>query len=144
MIVVSKSLARRGVGKTCQCVLSIPCVERLEELETVGGGGDSNVDGGALGGGSLVSVHTRVVSTGGKTSAGGLLEHELVAILVLEGVGEGVEVQGAGKRHGDNEIRGGNEGVGGGVGVVTSSEVTVVRRDDGVGLALLDIAYTPS
>lgn len=59
---------------------------------------------------------TRIVAVGGKTSAGGLLEHELVAILVLEGVGEGVEVQSAGKRHGDNEIGGGDEGVGGGVG----------------------------
>ena len=83
------------------------------------------------------------VAVGGKTSTSGLLEHELVAVLVLEGVGERVEVQGAGKRHGDNEIGGGDEGVGGGVGVVTSSEVTVVRRDDGVGFALLDIAYTP-
>ena len=99
------------------------------------------------------------VAVGGKTSTSGLLEHELVAVLVLEGVGERVEVQGAGKRHGDNEIGGGDEGVGGGVGcksqylenvssrwemltIVTSSEVTVVRRDDGVGLALLDIAYT--
>lgn len=37
-------------------VLLVPCVERLKELETVGGGGDSNVDGGALSGGSLVGV----------------------------------------------------------------------------------------
>jgi hypothetical protein len=37
-------------------VLSIPGVERLKELETVGGGGDSDVDGGALGGRSLVGV----------------------------------------------------------------------------------------
>ena len=94
---------------------------------------------------SLMSRSEQVVAyvaVGGKTSTSGLLEHELVAVLVLKGVGEGVEVQGAGKRHGDNEIGGGDEGVGGGVGVVTSSEVTVVRRDDGVGLALLDIACT--
>ena len=56
------------------------------------------------------------VAVGGKTSTSGLLEHELVAVLVLKGVGERVEVQGAGKRHGDNEIGGGDEGVGGGVG----------------------------
>jgi hypothetical protein len=66
--------------------------------------------------GNVVSMLTRVVAVGGKTSSGGLLEHELVAILVLEGVGERVEVQGAGKRQGDNEIGGGNEGVSGRVG----------------------------
>jgi hypothetical protein len=100
------------------------------------------------------------VAVGGKTSTSGLLEHELVAVLVLEGVGERVEVQGAGKRHGDNEIGGGNERVSGGVAVkvstrtdgtcgqgflrvVSSGEVTVVGGDDGVGGALLDIATVP-
>jgi hypothetical protein len=100
------------------------------------------------------------VAVGGKTSTSGLLEHELVAVLVLEGVGERVEVQGAGKRHGDNEIGGGNEGVSGGVAarvstrtyglcgqeflrVVASGEVTVVGRDDGVGSSLLNIAAVP-
>lgn len=61
------------------------------------------------------------VAVGGKTSTSGLLEHELVAVLVLEGVGERVEVQGAGKRHGDNEIGGGHEGVGGGVAAKVST-----------------------
>ena len=86
------------------------------------------------------------VAVGGKTSTSGLLEHELVAVLVLKGVGERVEVQGAGKRHGDNEIGGGDERVSGGVAakvstrtngmcgqeflrVVSSGEVTVVGRD---------------
>jgi hypothetical protein len=44
-------------GVTNQGVLSIPGVERLKELETVGGRGDSDVNGGALGGRSLVSVY---------------------------------------------------------------------------------------
>lgn len=100
------------------------------------------------------------VAVGGKTSTSGLLEHELVAVLVLKGVGERVEVQGAGKRHGDNEIGGGDERVSGGVAakvstrtngmcgqeflrIVSSGEVTVVGRDDGVGGALLDIAAVP-
>jgi hypothetical protein len=100
------------------------------------------------------------VAVGGKTSTSGLLEHELVAVLVLEGVGERVEVQGAGKRHGDNEIGGGDERVSGGVAVkvstrtdgicgqeflrvISSGEVTVVGRDDRVGGALLDVAAVP-
>jgi hypothetical protein len=33
--------------------------------------------------------------------------------------------------------------VGGGVGVVAASEVTVVRRDDGVGSALLHVLTVP-
>jgi hypothetical protein len=100
------------------------------------------------------------VAVGGKTSTSGLLEHELVAVFVLEGVGERVEVQGAGKRHGDNEIGGGDERVSGGVAVkvstrtdgicgqeflrvISSGEVTVVGRDDRVGGALLDVAAVP-
>jgi hypothetical protein len=55
--IVSWSSERRGDGETCKRVLAIPCVERLEELETVGGRGDSDVDGGALGGRSLVGVY---------------------------------------------------------------------------------------
>lgn len=43
-------------------VLLVPCIERLKELETVGGGGDCDVDGGALSGRSLVGV-CKMVST---------------------------------------------------------------------------------
>lgn len=134
-------------------VLAIPGVERLKELETVRGGRDLDVDRGAVGGRGLICVLARtfhllafffrcqslkyvLVTVGGKTITSRLLEHELVAVLVLEGVGERVEVQGAGKRHGDNEIGRGDEGVSGRVGVVTASEVTVVGGDDGVRGAL--------
>jgi len=124
-------------------VLAVPSVEGLEDLETVGGGGNSNVDLGAVLGRSLVGVHSRVVAVGGQTVTGRGLELEFIAVLVLEGVGEGVEVEGTGDGHGHDEVGGGDESVGGGVGIVTGGEVTVVRRDDGVGLALLDIATVP-
>jgi hypothetical protein len=124
-------------------ILAIPGLEASKNLETVGGGGDSDRDSGTVGGRSLVGVTAGIVATAGKTVTGGSLELELLAVLVLEGVGQGVEVEGTGNSHGDDEVRGGNEGVGSGVGIVTTGEVTVVRRDDGVGLTLLDILTIP-
>ena len=124
-------------------ILLVPGGEATEELKTVTSGGDSDADGGTVGGRSLVGVHTGVVATLGETVTGGGLEHEVVAVLVLEGVGERVEVQGTSNGHGDDQIGRGNEGVGGRVGVVTASEVTVVGGDDGVGITLLHVLTVP-
>lgn len=107
-------------------VLAVPSVEGGEDLETVRGGGDLDLDGVAVGRRGLVGVLAGVVAALGETSASGGLELELLAVLVLEGIGQGVEVEGAGNGHGDNEIGGGNEGVGGGVAIVTASEVTEI------------------
>ena len=52
-------------------------------------------------------------------------------------------MQRAGDCHGDDEIRGGDKGVGSRVSIVTSSEVTVVGGDNGVSLSLLDILTVP-
>jgi hypothetical protein len=52
-------------------------------------------------------------------------------------------VKGACDSQGNDEIWRGNERVGGGISIVTSSEVSVVGREDGVGLALLNILATP-
>ena len=123
-----KHFKRGGRGETCQCVRTIPCVERLKELKTVGGRGNGDVDGGALSGRSLVGVVTRVVAPGGKTLTSGGSEHELLAVAVLELVGHGVEVEGARDSHGDDQVRRGDEGVGGGVAVVATSEVTTLSQ----------------
>ena len=56
MEVVSRDRVEGDRGLIYQCIGSVPCVERLEELETVGGGRDGDADGGALRGRSLVSV----------------------------------------------------------------------------------------
>jgi len=124
-------------------ILAVPRLEWLEDLETVGGWRDGNVDLGAVLWRSLVGVHTRVVSVGWKTITGWRLELELLAVLVLEGVGERVEVEGTSQGHGDNEIWRGDESVGSVVGIVATSEVTVVGRDDRVLLALLNILTVP-
>lgn len=105
-------------------VLAVPGLERLEELETVGGRGDSDADGGAVGGRGLVRVRTRVKVVSREASAGRLLELELLAVLVLQGVGEGVEVQGTGERHGDDKVGGGDERVSGRVAGKRSARVS--------------------
>lgn len=142
--VVSGSLAL-GLDQNWKVrgILAVPRLEWLEDLETVGGWGDGNVDLRAVLWRSLVGVHTWVVSIGWKTVTGWSLELELLAVLVLEGVGERVEVESTSQGHGDNEIWRGDESVGSVVGIVATSEVTVVGRDDRVLLALLDVSTVP-
>jgi hypothetical protein len=67
-------------------VLAVPSVEGRKELKTVGGGGDGDLNGLAVGGRRLVGVVSWVVAVGGKTSTAGLLELKLLAVGVLEGV----------------------------------------------------------
>lgn len=125
-------------------ILSVPGLERLEELETVAGWRDGNADVAALSWWRLVGVLSRVeASACGKSVTGRRCEEELLAILTNKLVGEGVEVKASGDGHSDDEIGGSDEGVGSGVGIVTSSEVTVVGRDDGVSLTLLDVLAVP-
>jgi hypothetical protein len=69
-------------------VLAIPSVEGLEELETVGGGRDGDLDRLTVGGRSLVGVLSWVVAVGGETVTGGLLELKLLAVAVLESICE--------------------------------------------------------
>lgn len=97
----------------------------------------------AILGGSLVGVVTGVESSRGKTVTGGRRQEELVAILVLQLVGQGVEAEAAGNGQGDGQIRRGDEGVSRRVAVVATSEVTVIGRKNRVGLALLNILTVP-
>ena len=124
-------------------ILAIPGLESGQELETVALGRDSDADRLTVRGRSLVGVTAGVVALGRKTLTRGSLELELLAVLVLEGVGKGVELEGTSNGHCNDKVGGSNERVGGGVSVVTTGEVTVVGRDDGVGLALLHILTVP-
>ena len=125
-------------------ILSVPGLERLEELETVGGWGDSNRDSGAVSWWSLVGVHSWVErSRGWEAITLWWGEHELLSVSALKGVGKWVEVEGSSDGQGDNEIWGGDEGVGGWVGIVTASEVTVVGREDRVGSSLWNVLAIP-
>lgn len=125
-------------------ILSVPGLERLEELETVTSWRDGNANGATLGRWCLVGVLSWVEASAlWKSVSGGSLEEELLAIRTGKLVGERVEVKASGDGHGNDEIGGSDEGVGSGVGIVTSSEVTVVGRDDGVSLTLLDVLAVP-
>lgn len=68
-------------------VLAVPSVEGRQELQTVGGGRDGDLDGLTVRGRSLVGVVSWVVAVGGKTGTGGLLELKLLAVGILQGVG---------------------------------------------------------
>jgi len=142
--VVSSGLALAlDQDRDAQSILSIPGLESLKDLQAVAGGGDLNSDRLPVLRRSLVGVTARVVSISRETVTRWRRELELLAILVLQGVGERVELEGTSDGHGNNNVRGGNESMGGRVGIVTASEVTVVGRDDGVGLALLHVPTVP-
>jgi hypothetical protein len=136
------SLALDEDGKVLS-ILTIPGREGREELKTVGGRGDSDGDRCAVLRGSLVSVLAGVVAVGRKSETSRLLELELGTIRRGQFVFERVKVQASCDGHGHDKVGRGDEGVGGGVGVITSSKVAVVRRDDRVGLALLYIFSVP-
>ena len=69
---------------------------------------------------------TRIVAVGGKTSTGRRLQHEIVAILVLQRVGQRVEVEGSSEGQGNHEVGRGDECVGCRVGVVAAREVPII------------------
>lgn len=100
-------------------VLAVPRLEGSEELETVRLGVDLDLDLGAVSGRGLVDLGTLVVALGGELETLGRRELEVLAVGVLERVGEGVEGEGAGNDESGDNVGGGNESVGGGVGVVT-------------------------
>lgn len=129
--VIGSGLARSldQDGKV-ESVLARPRLEGLEDLEAVRGGRNLDVDGGAVSGGSLVGVVSGVVAPSGESVASGRSEQELVAVLVLQLIGERVEGKGASNAEGDDQIGGSDERVGGRVSVISAGKVSVVRGQD--------------
>lgn len=129
--VVSGTLAL-GLDKNTSVdnVLAVPRLEGLQELESVRSGADGDGDGGTVSRRSLESVLSGVVALGRELIARGVGELELLAVGTLESVGHGVEGEITSKDHGSDKVRRGNKGVGSGVGIVSTSEVSVVRGDD--------------
>ena len=110
--------------------LSVPRLERREELETFALGVNSNLDGGTVSGRGLESVLSGVVATRGEFVASGVVKLEGLAISAGEGVRERVESEVASESHGGDDFGGSDESVGSRVSIVTASEVTVVRGND--------------
>jgi hypothetical protein len=109
---------------------TIPDLEGLEKLETVALGVNGDVDAGTVCRGRLEGVLARVIATRWKFITGRSLELERLAIGADEGVSQGVETELSGERQSGGDVRGCDEGMGGGVSIVTAGEVTVVRGDD--------------
>jgi hypothetical protein len=99
-------------------------------LETVALGIDSDIDSSTVSRGRLESLLSRIVATGGQLIASRVRESEGLAVGANEGVSERVEGETTGKGHSSHDIGRCDEGVGGWVSVVTSSEVTVVGSND--------------
>jgi hypothetical protein len=101
-------------------VLAVPWLEGFQKLKSVRLGVNGDLNGSSVLGRSLESVLSRVIASSGELVTGGVGELELLTIGTFQGVGERVEGQGTGKGHGGNEIGGSDEGVCGGVSVVSA------------------------
>lgn len=71
-----------------------------------------------------------VVASRRELVASGIGEFKWLAIGALQGIRKRVEREGSSEDHCGDDIRGGDESVSGGVGIVTSGEVSVVGGDD--------------
>jgi hypothetical protein len=78
----------------------------------------------------LIRVLTRIITPRRELLARWALELERLAIGSNESISDGVESQIAGECESGNDIRGCNECMCGGIGVVAAGEVTIVRSDD--------------
>jgi hypothetical protein len=140
---------------------SVPSIKFFENLKAVRRRRHRDFDGSTVFGRGLVGVttcivmstqsgrrcdttprHTWIITTSWETLAGGRFEFKRFTILVFKFIRERVEIEGASKGHGDNEIGRCDKGMGRRVGIVASCEVAVVRGNDRVRLALLDVLFT--
>lgn len=129
--VVSGALALSlDKNRSLDNVLAVPRLEGLQELKSVRRRVDSDGDGGAVSGRSLEGVLSGVVALGGELIARGVREPELLAVGTLERISHRVEGEVTSKDHGSDKVRGRNKGMGSGVGIVSTSEVSVVGGDD--------------
>lgn len=86
-------------------VLTVPLLERSEHLESVGGRGDGDVDGGSVGRRGLEGVLSGVESLRRELLSGRLSELEGLSVGSDEGVGERVEGEGSGEGHGGDDLK---------------------------------------
>jgi hypothetical protein len=110
--------------------LSIPRFERLQDLQTFAVGINRDLNVHAILRRRLEGILSRVISTGRKLVSRRVREFEGLAIGTNESVSKGVEGKGSTERHSGDDVGGGDKGMGGRVGIIASSEVTVIRCDD--------------
>lgn len=124
-------------------ILLVPWLEGLQELQTIALRIDGNVDGHTIFWRGLEGVLAWVVTGRGELESRGLGELERLSVRTDQLVLGGVKSEITRKGHSGDQVWGSDECVRGRVGVVATSEVAVVRSDDRVLLAFLDIATIP-
>ena len=142
--VVGGALALRlEQDRQLDVVLAVPGLEGLEELEPVAVRVDHDLDARSVGGGGLERLLARVEARVGERLADGRVEAHLLAGVVGERVGAGVEVERARQRQRDDRVRAGDEAERVGVAVVALREVAVVAVHDRVQLRRVEVGAVP-
>jgi hypothetical protein len=99
-------------------------------LEAIRLGIDRDLNCGGVFRRRLEGVLARIIATRRKLEAGRSFKPELLAVRSRETVGEGVEGEGATESESSHDIRRSHKGMSARVGVITSSEVAIVRGYD--------------
>jgi hypothetical protein len=111
-------------------LFAVPFSEGLEELKTVGGRGDLDRDGGAVGGRRLECVLAWVVAARREFEAGGRGEFKGSAGRCWERVCEWVKRERTGEGECGDDVWRSDKCVSSGIRIVAASKVSIVRSDD--------------
>jgi hypothetical protein len=98
----------------------------LQDLQTFAVGINRNLNAHTVLRRRLEGILSRVITTGRKLESGRIREFERLAIRTIKSIGKGVEGETAAERHSGDDVGGCDKGMRGGVGIIASSEVTVV------------------
>ena len=109
---------------------TVPRQERLEKLEAVALGINSNTDGDPVHRRRLVCILTGVVATGWELLATGIGELERLAVGASKGIGQWVKAKIARESKSSNDVGRSNEGVRSRIRIIATREITVVRREN--------------
>jgi hypothetical protein len=109
---------------------TVPRQEWSEQLEAVTLGVNSNIDGDPVHRRRLVCILTGVVATGWELLATGIGKLERLAVRASKSVGQWVKAKIARESKGSNDVGRSNEGVRGRIRIITTREITVIRREN--------------
>ena len=140
--VVHLPLALSRIGQPL-VVLAVPRREGLEQLQALAGGVDHHLDAAAVDGRHLERLLAGVEAALGEGLAHGRVEPHLLARVVGERIGAGVEVERARERQREHRVGARDEAQRVGVAVVPLREVAVVAVHDRVRLRRVEVLAVP-
>ena len=124
-------------------VLTVPCREWSQQLESVAGRRHGDLHAAAVRRRCLERLFTGIEAVGRQLLARSDGEADLLAGIVGERVVGRVEVEATGNGQGHHRLGRGDEGMRGRIAVVALREVPVVAGDDGVRNAVLHVLAVP-